>query len=118
MRKLSYFVLWLLLGVGFNAFATDTTYWTFGGQWSPPHFGAQTGSIAGGLLLAGACNSTTVSVPGATTAMVAVVSPVTDPGSSIDWRAFVSSPGTVTVRMCALVGFTATASVFNVKVLQ
>lgn len=75
-----------------------------------------TGSVSGALT-AGICNTGTAMVAGATTAMVAVTSPVTYPGDAADWRAYVSSAGVVTVKECGLGVITPSATVFNVRVL-
>lgn len=80
--------------------------------------GGTTGSIGGGALLAGACTSGTVSVTGATTSMVAVANPNTYPGDGSEWEAYVSSSNTVTVKVCAIVALTPTASTYNVRVIQ
>lgn len=77
-----------------------------------------TGSIGGGALLAGACTSGTVAVTGSTTAMSVVATPVTYPGDGTDWKGYVSSAGTVTVKVCALVAVTPTAGNYNVRVIQ
>lgn len=81
-------------------------------------FSGTTGSIGGGALLAGACTSGTVSITGATTSMVAVASPNTYPGDGSLWNAQVTSSNTVTVRVCADVALTPTASTYNVRVIQ
>lgn len=77
-----------------------------------------TGSIGGGALLAGACTSGTVAVTGATTSMAVVATPVTYPTDGFDWAAYVSTAGTVTVKVCGLIAGTPTASTYNVRVLQ
>lgn len=77
-----------------------------------------TGSIGGGLLTIGACTSGNTTVTGATTSMTAVASPVTYPGDGSDWKAYVSAANTVTVKVCAIVALTPTASNYNVRVLQ
>ena len=76
------------------------------------------GSIGGGALAGGACASGTVSITGATTSMVATADPNTYPGDGAEWQAYVSAAGTVTVKVCALVALTPTASTYNVRVLQ
>jgi hypothetical protein len=83
-------------------------------------FSGTTSSIGGGSLTAGACTSGTASVTGATTSMVADTSPAADPGAGFTWNAFVSSGGTVTVRVCNVSGATATptAAAYNVRVIQ
>lgn len=77
-----------------------------------------TASLGGGALLAGACTSGTVSVTGATTAMAVAASPVTYPGDGAYWMGYVSSANTVTVKVCAAVALTPTASTYNVRVNQ
>lgn len=77
-----------------------------------------TGSIGGGLLAAGACASGTVAVTGSTTAMTVTVSPNTYPGDGTDFAGYVSTNGTVTVKVCALVAVTPTSSTYNVRVIQ
>ncbi|MGG2044131.1 hypothetical protein [Burkholderia gladioli] len=75
-------------------------------------------SIGGSALAAGACASGTVTVTGATTSMVAQASPVTYPGDGNVWSAYVSGADTVTIKVCAVVAGTPTASTYNVRVLQ
>lgn len=77
-----------------------------------------TGSIGGGALLAGACTSGTVAVTSSTTAMAVQASPVTYPGDGNYWLAYVSTAGTVTVKVCGAVAGTPTASTYNVRVIQ
>lgn len=81
-----------------------------------------TASIGGSPLLAGACAAGTATVTGATSAMVASASPSSDPDSTLSTGiaiyAFVSSTNTVTVRVCAIVAVTPTATTYNVRVLQ
>ncbi len=50
--------------------------------------------------------------------MDASVTPVTYPGDGITWKAYVSAADTVTVKVCAIVDATPTASVYNVRVTQ
>ncbi len=76
-----------------------------------------TGAIGGGALAAGACASGTATVTGATTDMAIVVTPVTYPGDGTDWKGYVSSANTITVKVCALVVVTPTSSNYNVRVL-
>jgi len=99
--------------------------WSNGGVVSlsgtaPTHaiLSGNTGAIGGGALAAGACTAGTAAVTGATTAMVAIASPVTYPGDGTDWSAYVSATGTVTVKVCALVVVTPTSTVYNVRVVQ
>jgi hypothetical protein len=79
---------------------------------------ATTGSITGTSLAAGACDTGTASVASSTTSMVASASPVTYPGDGFYWVAYVSTAGTVTVKLCATVAGTPTSSVYNVRVTQ
>lgn len=81
----------------------------------PPLRGT-TGTITGTLLALGACNTGTATVTGATTAMQATASPVSDPGTTVVWHAWVSSANTVTVKECELVLGTPNNTVFNVTV--
>lgn len=85
---------------------------------APNYFTGTTASIGGGLLTAGTCTSGTASVAGATTSMGVVATPVTYPGDGSTWLAYVSSAGTVTVEVCALIAVTPTASAYNVRVIQ
>jgi hypothetical protein len=75
-----------------------------------------TGSIGGSPLTVGTCASDTATVTGATTSMVATISPVTDPGDGIYWKAYVSATDTVTVKVCAVATLTPSASAYNVRV--
>lgn len=83
-----------------------------------PSLSGTTGSIGGGALLAGACASGTVAVTNSTTSMTVTVSPNTYPGDGTDFYGYVSSNGTVTVKVCALVAVTPTSSTYNVRVIQ
>jgi hypothetical protein len=76
-----------------------------GGQ-GLPALTATTASIGGSILIAGACTTGTVAVPGATTSMVALVDPQTYPGDGTIWDGQVTSAGTVTVKICAIIGIT------------
>lgn len=91
---------------------------TVGGVSVKGRYSATTGSLGGGSLAAGTCATTTVSVAGATTAMVVSVSPVADPGGQFFWKGFVSSANIVTVAVCngGSTG-TPTATTYNVRVL-
>jgi hypothetical protein len=77
-----------------------------------------TGSIGGSALTAGQCASGTVSVSGSTTSMTVSVSPNTYPGDGFIPWGYVSSSGTVTVKVCAELAGTPTASTYNVRVIQ
>lgn len=82
---------------------------------------AQSGSLSGALTI-GTCNTTTVSVTGATTSMAVEVSPVTNPDTGsvglVRWDGYVSSSNTVTVRECGLGSVTPNSTAFNVAVIQ
>ena len=83
-----------------------------------PELRGATGSIGGSPLLAGADATGTVAVVGATTGMAVSVSPVTYPGAGVFWNGYVSSAGTVTVVVGAVIALTPAASNYNVRVLQ
>jgi hypothetical protein len=83
-----------------------------------PNLSGTTGTIGGSALAAGACSSGTVAVTGATTSMSVVASPATYPGDGNFWEGYVSAAGTVTVKVCASIAATPTASAYNVRVLQ
>lgn len=84
----------------------------------PAALTATTGSIGGGLLAAGGCTSGTVSVATSTTAMSVSATPVTYPGDGIQWQGYVSTAGTVTVKVCAVVLGTPGSTAYNVRVIQ
>lgn len=81
-----------------------------------------TSSTLSGAITIGTCNTTTVSVTGATTAMDVVVTPVSNPDSGsaglVRWDGYVSSANTVTVRECGLGVVTPNATAYNVAVIQ
>jgi hypothetical protein len=85
---------------------------------APNYFTGTTGSIGGSALLAGACTSGTVAITGATAAMGIVVTPASYPGDGVWWEGYASSPGTVTVKVCAAIATTPSAENYNVRVLQ
>jgi hypothetical protein len=89
-----------------------------GGVAVKPALSGTSASLGGTALVAGACASGTVSVTSSTTAMAVDVSPVTYPGDGIYWSGYVSAAGTVTVKVCATVAATPTASTYNVRVIQ
>lgn len=76
-------------------------------------------SIGGGLLTAGTCASGTATVTGATTAMTTTL-PIgaTYPGDGFEIYSYVSAANTVTVKVCALVALTPTATTYSVAVIQ
>lgn len=75
-------------------------------------------SIGGSALSAGQCTSGSVAVTGATNLMGVTVTPETYPGDGIYWNGYVSSAGTVTVKVCASIATTPAASLYNVRILQ
>lgn len=83
-----------------------------------PNLSATSASLGGSALLAGQCSTNTTTVTGATTSMVALADPVTDPGTGAYWDAFVSSSNTVTTKVCATIALTPSASAYNIRVLQ
>ena len=87
---------------------------------APKPLTGTTGSIGGSALTAGTCASGTVGVTSSTTAMAVAVSPVTYPGDAFTWEGYVSTAGTVTVKVCPnlAAGGTPTASTYNVRVIQ
>lgn len=74
-----------------------------------------TGSMGGSPMTLGQTITATASVPGSTTSMAVVVSPVTSPGNGFVFDAFVSAAGTVTARLTCVAAGTPTASVFNCR---
>lgn len=86
---------------------------------NPPQFilSGSTASITGTSLEAGACDSGTVTIAGATTGNVAVADPVTYPGDGNVWGAYISAANTVTVKVCSIAGGTPTSSVYRVRVI-
>lgn len=76
-----------------------------------------TGSIGGGLLTVGSCATGTATVTGASVGMVAVANPVTYQGDGVQYQAYVSSANTVTVKACALLLITPSATIYNVRVI-
>ena len=77
-----------------------------------------TGSIGGGLLSVGSCATGTATVTGATVGMVAMANPATYQGDGVQFQAYVSAANTVTVKACALLLITPTATTYNVRVIQ
>lgn len=79
-----------------------------------------TPEIGGSALAAGECVSATVSIAGATSSMVVAASPSANrsPGSGYVWQGYVSSPGMVTVEVCALLGGRPTSTKYNIRVIR
>ncbi|HUR87538.1 MAG TPA: hypothetical protein VMZ74_00490 [Ramlibacter sp.] len=83
---------------------------------SPLH--GRSGPIGGETLAAGRCASANVAVRDASPSMVVVVSPATYPGDGFVWQGYVSAPGAVTVKVCAIASGAPAESSYNVRVLQ
>lgn len=98
-------------------YSTGSSTFSCGTTAASSSLAGTTGSIGGGLLAVGGCTSGTATVTGATTSMVAVSEPSTFPGNGNTWMAQVTAPDTVTVRLCAMVLGTPTASVYKVRVI-
>lgn len=94
------------------------TYWSPSGAWTNPHLSGTTAAIGGSALTAGNCTTGTVTITGATTAMVPNVAPSANPGTGMAWFAFVSASNTVTVKVCALLAGTPTSTTYNVRIEQ
>jgi hypothetical protein len=93
------------------------TSFVAGGITVYPSLAATTSSI-GGAVTVGTCDSGTVAVTGSTTSMTVSVSPNTYPGDGYTWYGYVSTNGTVTVKVCGLIVGTPTSSTYNVRVIQ
>ena len=76
---------------------------------------ASFGNVA---LVLGKCTSSTVSVPGAPTSSVVMVSPVTFPGQGVLWEGYMASVGTAVINLCVTTGTTPTASKYNVRIIR
>lgn len=81
-----------------------------------PNLTGTTAAI-GGTTLTAACTSGTIAIGSATTAMAVVATPVVYPGDAIRWGGYVSSAGTVTVKVCADVNGTPASSAYVVKAI-
>ncbi len=79
---------------------------------------ATSGSLGGAPILAGQTITIATSVLGATTAMVALASPVTYPGDGFNWDAYVDTADSVTVRLTAVLAGTPNASLYNIRVVR
>lgn len=75
-----------------------------------------TSSLGGSLLTAGGCSSGNATITGVTANMVPSVTPLTYPGDLTYWKAYVSATNTVTVKVCAAIAGTPTASIYNINV--
>jgi hypothetical protein len=82
------------------------------------NFSATSAAFAPGLLAAGVCSTqAATTVTGATTAMDAHVTPVSDPGTGLNWLGIIAA-GTVSVRVCntSTAGITPTSTTYNIRV--
>lgn len=86
-------------------------------QGVPGMLSGTSASLGGSALLLGVCVSGTVSIPGVTTGMALIVTPVSNPGVIVNYPAYVSAPGVVTINVCALVAGTPTATQYNIRAL-
>jgi hypothetical protein len=50
--------------------------------------------------------------------MAVQATPATYPGDGNYWHGYVSTPGTVTVKLCAAIAGTPAASAYNARVVQ
>ncbi len=91
---------------------------TVGGTNVATVLSATSASIGGGLLAAGSCASAATTVTGAATTMAVITTPQTYPGDGIYWRGYVSSADTVTVKVCAVLLSTPTASPYIIRVIK
>ena len=80
--------------------------------------GPYTITLGGGLLLAGARSTGTLTVPGARSGMHVMVTPQSDVGVSACYGGFVSSNDTVTIWIMGIVSVTPPSTVLNVTVSQ
>lgn len=76
-----------------------------------------TAALGGKALIAGQCASASAAVSGATKAMAVAATPTRYPGDGFYWAGYVSAPGVVTVKLCAVLGGTPIATEFNIRVL-
>jgi hypothetical protein len=82
------------------------------------YLSGNTASMGGSPMTVGQTITATATVTGATTTMVAVCSPQTNPGAGFCFDSFVSSANTVTVRLTCVLAGTPTASLYSVRVIQ
>ncbi|HEX5426658.1 MAG TPA: hypothetical protein VFW94_24310 [Candidatus Acidoferrales bacterium] len=76
------------------------------------------GSLGGSAMTAGQTITTTVTISGATTAMVVAVSPAgIEPGAGFVFDGFVSAADTVTVRLTCVAAGTPVATSYNCRVI-
>lgn len=88
----------------------------FQGQNFGPNLSATSAAFATATT-AGSCVQSVTAVNGATTSMVANISPVSTPGVGAQWSAFVSSAGNVTISECAVAASAGGTIAFNIRLL-
>lgn len=86
--------------------------------WDGVYDSATSASVGGGALAAGACASQATSVASAVPNQGVVVTPDTYPGDGFYWVGYVDSFGSVTVKICSVIGGTPTASVYEIRVFK
>jgi hypothetical protein len=88
---------------------------------SPSPLAGTTGILMGAITI-GTCNTATIGITGATTAMGVIVTPVSNPDTGlaglVRWDGYVSSANNVTVRECGLGVVTPNPTAYNVRVIQ
>lgn len=80
----------------------------------------RTNAVGGTPIAPGACAGGSAAVSGASSTMVVDATPAGDPGDAFLWKATVTAPGVVTVKVCNFSAGVATprATAYNVRVLQ
>lgn len=80
---------------------------------------ATTTALGGSLLNPGDCIGSTLTVTGASTAMVVDMSPAgVNPGQGVTWRAFVISANTIEAFVCAYQASVPISTAYNIRVIQ
>lgn len=107
-----------LVGIG-NTSPSSTLHITGNVQLSGSSTVA-TPSIGGGLLTAATCATATSSIDASVTSSSAAfdTSPQNYPGDGIVWDSYLSAPGVLTTRVCAIATLTPAATVYNVKIFK
>lgn len=79
-----------------------------------------TPSIGGGALLAGACSKATSTIDSTVTSSTAAfdTTPKNYPGDGVVWDSYLTAPGELTTRVCAVIAVTPTATAYNVKIFK
>lgn len=103
----------------FSGTVKTTNYLDANGHNLYANLSATTGSLGGSALVAGQCVTTTVTISGASVANNGiVVTPGLDPGNGFFWSGYISGTNTITVKLCAAVAGTPTATTYVVKMMQ